>query len=42
MKLIENIRKNTILLLLITVVVMYFVLKDDFQNGIDDYLENKE
>ena len=32
MKLIENIRKNTILLLLITMVVMYFILKDNLQN----------
>ena len=39
MKLIENIRKNTILLLLITVVVMYFVLKDDFQNVLDALLK---
>ena len=39
MKLIENIRKNTILLLLITIVVMYFVLKDDFQNVLDALLK---
>ena len=30
MKIVENIKKNTIILLIITVIVLYFVLKDDF------------
>ena len=30
MKILENLKKNTILLVLITVLVLYFVLKDDF------------
>ena len=30
MKIIDNIKKNTIFILLITVVVLYFLLKDDF------------
>ena len=32
MKFVENIKKNTILLLGITVIVLYFVLKDDFED----------
>lgn len=32
MKILENIKKNTILLLGITVIVLYFVLKDDFED----------
>ena len=32
MKIIDNIKKNTIILLLITVVVLYFVLKDDLND----------
>lgn len=39
MKLIENIRKNTILLLLITMVVMYFILKDNLQNILSTLLK---
>ena len=39
MKLIENIRKNAILLLLITVIVMYFVLKDNFKSVFDILLK---
>lgn len=35
MKIIENIRKNTLLLFLVTVIVMYFILKDDFQSVLD-------
>ena len=35
MKLIENIKKNTIVLLIITFIILYVVLKDDF-NGIVD------
>ena len=29
MKIIDNIKKNTILLVIITIIVLYFVLKDD-------------
>ena len=32
MKILENIKKNTILLLGITVIVLYIVLKDDFED----------
>lgn len=39
MKILKNIKKNTILLVLITIIVLYFVLKDDF-NGIVQSLEN--
>lgn len=39
MKLIENIRKNTIVLLLITMVVMYFILKDNLQNILSTLLK---
>lgn len=35
MKMIENIRKNTFLLFLVTIIVMYFILKDDLQNVLD-------
>lgn len=38
MKVIDNLRKNTILLVIITMVVLYFVLKDDF-SGIVDVLK---
>ena len=37
MKIINNIKKNTIVLLIITIIVLYVVLKDDF-NGIVDSL----
>ena len=39
MKLVENIKKNTIILLIITFIVLFFVLKDDF-NGIMDSIVN--
>ena len=39
MKLVENIKKNTIILLIITVIVLYFVLKDDF-SGIMKSISN--
>lgn len=39
MKIIDNIKKNTIFILLITVVVLYFLLKDDF-NGVMRELSN--
>ena len=39
MKIIDNIKKNTIFILLITVVVLYFLLKDDF-NGVMKELGN--
>jgi len=39
MKIIDNIKKNTIFILLITVVVLYFLLKDDF-NGVMRELGN--
>lgn len=32
MKIMNNIKKNTFIILLITILVMYFVLKDDFMN----------
>lgn len=35
MKIIKDIKKNTYILILITIVVMYFVLKDDFKNIVD-------
>ena len=35
MKLLKDIRKNTFILIFITIIVMYFVLKDDFKNIID-------
>ena len=38
-KFIQNMKKNTILLVIITIVVLYFVLKDDF-NGILYSIEN--
>ena len=37
MKIINSIKKNTIVLLIITIIVLYVVLKDDF-NGIVDSL----
>ena len=39
MKIIESIKKNTIILLIITVIVLFFVLKDDF-NGIMESLSH--
>ena len=39
MKIIDNIKKNTIFILLITVVVLYFLLKDDF-DGVMRELSN--
>ena len=39
MKIIDNIKKNTIILLIITVIVLFFVLKDDF-NGIMESIAN--
>ena len=38
MKVVNNIRKNTVLILLVTIIVMYFVLKDDFNNIISTLL----
>lgn len=35
MKLVKDIKKNTYILIFITIVVMYFVLKDDFNNIVD-------
>ncbi len=35
MKLIKDIKKNTYILIIITCIVMYFVLKDDFKNIVD-------
>ena len=35
MKIIKDIRKNTFILIFITIIVMYFVLKDDFKNIVD-------
>lgn len=35
MKIIKDIKKNTYILIFITIIVMYFVLKDDFNNIVD-------
>ncbi len=35
MKLLKNIRKNTFILIFITIIVIYLVLKDDFKNIVD-------
>lgn len=35
MKLVKDIKKNTFILIFITIIVMYFVLKDDFKNIVD-------
>ena len=32
MKLMDNIKKNTFIILIITIIVMYFVLRADFSN----------
>jgi len=37
MKVIDSIKKNTILLLLITIIVLYLVLKDNFENIIESF-----
>lgn len=35
MKIVDNIRKNTFIILIVTILVMYFVLKDDFTNIVE-------
>ena len=39
MKILDNIKKNTIFLLLVTGIILYIVLKDDF-NGIVTVMSN--
>ena len=38
MKIINNIKKNAIIISIITIIVMYFVLKDDFKNIVNTLL----
>ena len=41
MKILNNLKKNAILLIVITIIVLYFVLKDDLE-GIIDTLKNMD
>ena len=41
MKILKNVKQNTIIILIITLITLYFALKDDFSNKMDNDIKQK-